>query len=108
MEQWLQSAFYNLQVSHEDIERYSKILKILEKDYQDNKDTVFCIKVLQGQGDPRFEQWQQSVFFNFQISYEDIERYSKILKILERDYQDYEDNMYFIKVLQGQGACRFE
>ena len=50
LEQWLQSAFYNLQVRHEDIERYSKILKILEKDYQNNEDTVFCIKVLQGQG----------------------------------------------------------
>ena len=69
MEQWLQSAFYNFQVSHEDIERYSEILKILERDYQDNEDTVFCIKVLQGQGGPCFEQWLQSVVYNSKVDF---------------------------------------
>ena len=106
--QWLQSVFYNFKISYEDVERYSKILKILERDHQDNEDTVFCIKVLQGQGGSRFEQWLQSVFYNFKISYEGIERYSKILKILERDYQDNVDTVFCIKVSQGQGDPRFK
>ena len=69
MEQWLQSAFYNLQVSHEDIESFSKILKVLERNYQDNEDTVFCTKVLQGQGGPCFEKLLQSVVYNSKVDY---------------------------------------
>ena len=63
----------------------------------------FGIKVSQGQGGPRFEMLLQSVFYNFQISHEDIEKYSNILKILEIDYQDNEDTVFYIKVSTEQG-----
>ena len=65
---------------------------------------LFLYQSFPRQGVPRFEMLLRSVLFNFQISREDIEKYSNMLKILKIDYQDNEDTVFYIKVSPEQGS----